>query len=115
MGSEEFSRTVGGSGGASFATSANGSLESNNYLEGAGFDHDGTAYPYTLDPAFDVQELVIMDAGDIVAHITTANGTTFDLPLAGAVAALDHWEIDSVEFRDPNGTGARIAGGVAGE
>lgn len=114
MGVQEFSQTVRGSGGT-LRTNASGVMETDNYPNGAAFDNDGSAYPYSLNPAETIQELNITSAGDIVARITTTGGDTFDLALAGTTASFDKWEIDSIEFRDPNATGARIAGGWAGE
>ncbi|WP_410765790.1 hypothetical protein [Haloferax sp. DFSO60] len=114
MGVEQFSQEVRGSGGI-LATSTQGTVETDNYAHGDAFDFDGSAYPYSLNPAETIQELIITTAGDIVAHITTTGGDTFDFPLAGSVVAVDKWEIDTVEFRDPNGTAARLAGGWAGE
>jgi hypothetical protein len=115
MGIQQHTQGVGGTGGEPIRTNAGGVLEVDNYGDGGAFDHDGSAYPYTLDPEQTIQELIITTAGDIVARITTVEQDTFDLPLAGARGAFDKWEIESVEFRDPNATASRIAGGWAGE
>jgi hypothetical protein len=104
-----------GSGSDPIQTTGRGSMETNNYSEGDAFDFDGSAYPYTVNPAFVIRELNITASDNVVARISTTSGTTFDFPLASRVGAWDHWDIDSVEFRDPDGTAARIAGGVAGE
>jgi phage baseplate assembly protein gpV len=115
MGVEQFSQVVAGSNGGPVATSTQGTVQTDNYGNGDAFDYDGSAYPYSIDPAETIQELTITAAGDIIVRITTVDGDTFDLPLAGSVGVWDKWSIDSVEFRDPNGTTARIAGGWAGE
>ncbi|ELZ94906.1 hypothetical protein C440_07517 [Haloferax mucosum ATCC BAA-1512] len=115
MGIKQFSQPVSGTGGQPVATNAAGTIETDNYAHGGGFDFDGSTYPYTLNPAETIQELVITIAGNITARITTTGGDTFDLKLAGGTGTFDKWEIDSVEFRDPNGTNSRIAGGWAGE
>lgn len=115
MPAEQFSTPMRGSSGGVLATTAAGTMQTNNYGAGAGFDHDGSAYPYALNPAETIQELLITESADVVARITTIQGDTFDLPLAGAVGSFEGWEIDQVEFRDPNGTAARIAGGWSGE
>lgn len=115
-GRSEFTRAVGGVGSDPVATSQAGAFETDNYEEGGGFDHDGSAYPYTVDPADQfIQELTITNAGDVDAVITTVSGTTFTLRLAGSVGVWDKWSIDSVTFEDPRGTGAPISGGWAGE
>ncbi len=115
MGSEQFSQAVRGSSGNPVGVSSIGSLETNDYDEGDGFDFDGSAYPYSINPAETIKELVVTTSGDVVAEITTISGTTFELPLAGGSGSFDRWNIDSVKFRDPNATGERVAGGWAGE
>jgi hypothetical protein len=96
-------------------TSTVGSIETDNYTLGDGFDFDGGSYPYSVDPTATIQELVITTAGNVEAEITTDGGSTFTLPLAGGSGAFDKWSIASVTFRDPENTGARLAGGWAGE
>jgi hypothetical protein len=59
--------------------------------------------------------LLITRSADVVAHITTIQGDEFSFPLAGTLGSFEGWEIDSVEFLDPDGTGAAISGGWAGE
>jgi hypothetical protein len=114
MGVPEHEQTVRGSNGT-LRTNASGVIQTDNYAHGAAFDFDGSTYPYSLNPAETIQELNITASGDIIARITTTGSDTFDLPLASASASFGKWEIDSVEFRDPHATGARIAGGWAGE
>jgi phage baseplate assembly protein gpV len=115
MGSEQFSQAVRGSSAEPVGVAQTGSLETNDYDYGAGFDYDGTAYPYTVNPAETIHELVITSADDVVAEIHTNGGDVVDLPLAGTVGTFDRWNIDQVVFRDPEGTQARLAGGWAGE
>lgn len=115
MPAEQFSTPMRGSSGGTLATTSAGTMKTDNYGGGDGFDFDGSGYPYTLNPAETIQELLVTESADVVARITTIQGDTFDLPLVGAVGSFEGWEIDSVEFRDPNGTAARIAGGWSGE
>lgn len=116
MGSQEFSVPVRGSAGDPISTSAsNGSVETNNYDEGGTIDEDGSAYNYTVDPTETIQELIITECGNIDAEITTTSGTTFTIPLRGATLALDTVSIDSVVFKDPNGTSAALYGAWVGE
>lgn len=115
MGSEQFSQAVRGSSAEPVGVAQTGSLETNDYDYGDAFDFDGSAYPYSINPAETIHELSITTSGDIIARITTNGGDTFDLPLAGGTGTWDRWNIDSVEFRDPKGKTTRIAGGWAGE
>lgn len=115
MGSQQFSQPVRGSGGEPIQTTPSGSIQTDNYQAGDGFDYDGSAYPYTLNPAETIQELYLTEAGDVTATITTIQGDTFNLPLVGSIGSFEGWEIDTVEFTDPNGTAARLAGGWAGD
>lgn len=115
MASEQFSVPVRGAGAEPLATTTNGTVQTDNYQAGEAFDFDGSAYPYSLNPAETIQELLITDAADVIARITTIQGDTFDFPLAGTTGSFEGWEIDSVEFRDPNTTTARVSGGWAGE
>jgi hypothetical protein len=115
MGSEQFSMAVRGSSAEPVSTNATGTMETDNYEHGGAFSFDGGGYPYTVNPDAVIQELWVTRTADIVARITTTGGDTFDLELAGATIVADKWEIDKVEFRDPKGVGAAIAGGWAGE
>jgi hypothetical protein len=90
-------------------------VTTDSYEYGDGFDYDGSGYPHTVDPERTIQELLITEAGDIVATITTTSGDTFDFSLAGKEGAFNTWQIDSITFKDPNGTTARLAGGWSGE
>ncbi|RDZ65875.1 hypothetical protein C5B90_05865 [Haloferax sp. Atlit-12N] len=114
MGVDQFSQEVRGSGGT-LATSTQGTVETDNYAHGDGFDFDGSAYPYTLNPAETIQELVLTKTGNIDMEVTTTGGDTFTIPLAGNVGSFDKWEIDTVTFRDPDATASTLAGGWAGE
>jgi hypothetical protein len=113
MGSEQFSQAVRGSDGTPVATSATGTIETDNYDRGAGFD--GQAGDIALNPATLIQELVItiLDA-EVELEITTASGDVIPLRVA-APATFDKWEIDSLSINDPKGTNARVAGGWAGD
>lgn len=114
MASDEFSQAVRGSSAEPVSVGQTGSLETNDYDNGAGFDSDGSTYPLEVNPAEVIHELVITTAPeDGVATITTVGGDTFDLALAGGSGSFDRWNIDSVTFDSESG--GRIAGGWAGE
>ena len=115
MGAEQFSTPVRGASGDAVSVAASGTIETDNYEHGDAFDFDGSAYPYEINPAAVIEEIVITTAGDVVAEITTVGGDTVPLALAGGSGAFDKWSTDKITFRDPNGTGSRIAGGWAGE
>jgi len=115
MPSEQFSTAIRGSEGPAVQTNASGTIQTDNYPHGDGFSFDGSTYPEEVNPAAVVQELVVTQSADLVLHITTIQGDEFDIPLAGSVGSFDGWEIDAVEFRDPDGNGDPIAGGWAGE
>jgi hypothetical protein len=90
-------------------------VETERYVKGGQFDEGGGSYPYTIAPDETIKVLHITDAGNIVAACDLVNGDTVQIPMAGGVGIIDWLEIDAVEFQDPNGTGARIAGSWAGE
>jgi hypothetical protein len=116
MGSQEFATPVRGSGSTPIQTNAQGAIETDNYRQGGGFDFDGSAYPYTVDPTdFDIQVIHITKASDIVLEITTLTGNTFDVPLAGGSGVIDWIEVDNFTLKDPNNTNARVAGSYGGE
>jgi hypothetical protein len=115
MPSEQFSQAVRGSSAEPVGVAQTGSLETNDYDYGDGFDFDGSAYPYQLNPAEVIHELIVTQAGDVDAEITTTGGDTFTLRLNGRTGAFDRWNIDSVTFQDPRATGASLSGGWAGE
>ena len=113
-GSEEFSTAVRGSGGRPIQTSAAGSIETDNYDHGDGFDFDGD-YPHTIDPdrILQVVAFSIVD-GYVELEIETILGDTFTIPIDGK-ATLSDWEIESVTINDPEEENPRIAGAWAGE
>jgi hypothetical protein len=115
MASEQFSQAVRGSGGQPIATSAIGSIDTNDYGSGGGYDEDGSSYPYSLNPAETIKELgfQIVDA-EILVTITTVEGDVVEIPVASP-STYDRWDIDSVEITDPNGNTPRIAYWWAGE
>jgi len=97
------------------STTTDGTVQTDNYTSAAGFDFDGSNYPYSVNPSnFDIQEVVITTAGDIDLQFDTVNGTV-TVPLAGGVGSFDKLTAQSITFRDPNATGARIGGLVVGE
>lgn len=119
MGYEELSRAVRGSGGAAISTNANGTVETDNYAEGQGFSLEpsltGEAYPLSIDPAFTIEELLLTEVGDIQINITTITGSTFSFMPKSTKISMDTVEMESVEFTDPNGTGAPLFGALVGE
>lgn len=115
-GRKEFTYPVGGSGDQPVSMSASGSIETDNYDEGDGFDFDGSAYPYVLNPAGRmIQEWIITDCGDVDAEIVTKSGTTFTFRLNGITGSFDKWSIDKITFRDPRATAAPLSGAWAGD
>lgn len=115
MPSEQFSQAVRGSNAEPVGVSNRGSLDTNDYAEGDGGDFDGSAYPYSVNPAETIKELGFPVVGaEIVATITTTSGTTFDVVLASPTV-FDRWDIDEVELKDPGGNGGRVAYWWAGE
>ncbi len=106
MGSEQFSQAVRGSSAQPVGVAQTGSLETNDYDIGNSFDV--TTYPLSINPSETIQEFIVIQTGDdIEATITTNGGSVFTIPLVGSSAAFNHWNIDSVELQDPNGTGQR--------
>ncbi|WP_136688319.1 hypothetical protein [Halorhabdus amylolytica] len=85
-------------------------IQTNNYDRAGSFG--GAGYPLTVDPDPTIYELVLTASGDsIVADITTAGGDAINgVPLNGVTLALDTLMIDSVTFRDPDGTGVATEG-----
>jgi hypothetical protein len=115
MGGEELTQAVGGSGGTPIRTNTDGTVETDNYAEGAAFDV--TTYPTSIDPTETIQELIITQTGtEITADLTTKTGTVISgLSLRGVTVVLDKVEIDSITFNDPNSTGAPTYGMWVGE
>jgi len=115
MASEQFSQAVRGSGGQPIATSAIGSIDTNDYQAGDAGDEDGSSYPYAINPAETIKEFAfaIVNA-EIAAKITTIGGDVFTVPIASPTV-VDRWDIDSVELQDPKGKAARVAWWWAGE
>jgi hypothetical protein len=114
-GYQELGRKVAGSRGDTVRTSVDGSIETNNYSDALGFDYDGSAYPYTVNPSFQGEYVNLTSAGDVVITFTLVDGSTVDVPIAGAtgdIPVLSHTEF---EIKDPNSTNARIAGFVGGD
>jgi hypothetical protein len=89
-------------------------VETNNYTELTGFDNDGSAYPYTFDPGWIIQEIGVTQSANVDMVVTTIDGDQETIPLASRSATLDHLAVDKVEFQDPNNTGAAIGGWLAG-
>lgn len=114
-GRPEFVQGVGGVDSTQIDANISSTVETDNYHNGDGFDYDGSAYPYSVDPSETIHELVITDAGHVTAEIVTKTGDVVALPLAGNIGCWNHWAIDSITFKDPDGTNAPLSGGWAGE
>jgi hypothetical protein len=115
MASEQFSQAVRGSGGQPIQTSNIGSIDTNDYQAGDAGDEDGSAYPYSINPAETIKEFVFVVVGaEIEATVTTTGGDTFSFPVPSTMG-FDRWDIDSVELSDPNGSNARVAYWWVGE
>jgi hypothetical protein len=96
---------------------SSGTLETQSettYPQGGDFNKDGSAYPYTLNPAETIQELILTKIGDIELTVTTSGGDTIVVDVDSA-AVFNRWEIASVQFSDPNATSAQLAASWAGE
>jgi len=115
MASEQFSQAVRGSSAEPVSVGQTGSLETNDYDHGDGFDLDGSAYPYTVNPAETIHELIFIEVDDIDATITTVGGDTFSVRMRGSTGAFDRWNIDKVVLEDPRATAAPVTGAWAGE
>lgn len=119
MGTEEYARPVRGSGGRPIQTSSASAIETNNYKNGGGINlnpaNTGESYPLTIDPAFDIEVLHITGSGDIEAEITTVSGNIFTIPLNGGTGVIDWFSMDSITFKDPNATGAKLKGSYGGD
>lgn len=117
MAAEQFSAPVRGSGGPPLSTTAAGSIQTDNYPAGGGFEFDGSSYPYTIE-ATDVnaiQELMLTEAGDVDMTIETVQGDSFTVRVADTVGRWQIWEIQSVTFSDPRDTSASLFGAWGGE
>lgn len=115
----EFSRTATGENGQAIQLGTDGSLATNNYPFGGGFDFDGAAYPYEIDASAEsialFQEIYLTESADIEMELLLDVGDTITIPLAGSIGSWDGFEVETITFRDPNNTAARVAGGWAGE
>lgn len=112
-GVDEFSQTVRGNNGV-LATSATGTVETDNYDTGNDFSLAGGD---SLNPAATIQELTVTKIGDksleLVLH--TTGGNAINYPHQGGTFVHDKLQIDSVEVNDPNATGATVEGVWVGE
>jgi hypothetical protein len=120
MGYEENNRTVRGSGGT-LATSTTGVVQTNNYDDGGVITvepSNGDSYPAEFDPAdHTIQFLKVLETGTgITMDIVTKDGETLeDIHLRGAGFEEEAIEMDSVTFKDPDGTGEPTYGYYSGE
>jgi hypothetical protein len=115
MGSEQHSTAVRGSSAEPVSVGQTGSIETNDYDHGDGFDFSGDSSPYNINPAETIAEIIITGSGDVVMDVITIGGDTVPLPLNGGTGSFDRWNVDKIVFRDPNGTNAAVSGGWAGE
>lgn len=119
MGDQQHIQGVGGQDGGAVRTSEDGSIQTDNYPRMGAFEHDGTAYPYSLDvanlPADVIQVLKFTDTGDIDMVVTNQAGDQSRIRVASTVGNWGEYEIESVTFEDPRGTAAPLYGAWAGE
>ena len=115
MGIQQFGREVTGDGGSPVTTAPNGTLQTDNFEALETFDVDGANYPYSFDPNFTIQEIVLIDVDDIDAKITTTGGDIDVVRVKSRNLALNFLTIDVVEFQDPRGTAAPLTGVLIGE
>lgn len=116
-GVEQHSQTVRGNNGI-LATSATGTVQTNNYTDGGSIEATGTGdYPLTVNPSALMQELLVFNIGDsIELDITTSDGSTIsNVKPNGTLLTLDTVEMDSITFRDPTSSGATLNAMWVGE
>lgn len=117
MGSEEFSRPVRGSGSDPVSTTQQGSFTTDNFPEGDSIDIDEYPAKFNADDDYDmdyIEEFGIYSIGDdIEIDVTLDNGTEFTLKPHGANQVIECWEIESLEFTDPDDTGDETHGYIA--
>ena len=116
MASEQFSTPVRGSGGQPIQTSAAGSIETDNYDFGDGFDFDVGDFPATVEDSRTIQSLIFTHvAVPITMTVETIHGEQFTVFVPdGLTGSFSDWEIDRVTL-EPTGDEGRVAGGWAGE
>lgn len=79
-------------------------------------ESSSAGYPFGFNPDGTIYELLILESGaDIVVTITTTAGDSFSFTLNGISGSFNRWEIESVEFSDPNNTGATTRAAWAGQ
>ncbi|ELY69331.1 hypothetical protein [Natrinema versiforme] len=101
MVSEQFSQAVRGSGGDPIdVSSSTGSLETNEY--GSATSASASAYPITVDPAWQIEEVMFFalpDDKEVTATLEDGSSTTFEPK--GPDWVLNTLEIDVLEITDP--------------
>lgn len=106
---DEFIQGVGGSDGPGIETNESGSIETNNYTSATTLSEDGSAYPYSLAPSWDIQGLWFRNVAEgIEADVTFIDGSTDTWTFKGGSGFIGWWSIESIDFRDPSGTAASI-------
>lgn len=92
-------------------------MQTDNYEAGAGFEFDGSNYPYeiTAGSVNAIQEVILSQVGDVDMVIDTVQGDTISLRLDGAYGRYQTWEMETVTFYDPRATGAALYGAWGGE
>jgi len=95
------------------AVSVSTSVQTDTYARGDSFD--GVAFPYTIDPAETVQQVLLSIVGaEIAVEVTTTDGDVVSIPV-DTKTTLDSYSAEKVVLRDPNNNTPRVAGAWAGE
>jgi hypothetical protein len=88
-------------------------VQTDTYERGDQFD--SSSYPITLDPAETIQHVLLSVVNaEVAVEITTTDGDVVTLPI-DTRSSIDSYTAEKVVIRDPNNSGARTAGGWAGE
>lgn len=111
MGSKQFSQTI------QTDTDVSVNTSTETLTEAVGLNNDGSNYPYTVDPDGDIREIVITACDDIVMHCWGDGFTAdeWDVHLKGGTGSFESWELEKVEFRDPNETAAPLSAVISHE
>lgn len=105
MGKQEFATPVRGSGAEPIQTNAKGSIETNNYTDGA--VASGSTYPLSKNPGFIVQHMVVTEnPGGKTLDLTLSDGSTITgIPLGKGNLVVTALEVDSLTVNDANASG----------
>lgn len=118
MGTQEFAQPVRGSGAQPVSTAVNGAIETNNYRNAEYVEYPASySYGDTVDPAFDVQEILAFRVADgKEVDMTLVDGETVeDVDPAGSEFTLNFLEVDSFTVKDAADSGGNTHLLVIGE